>query len=186
MRRLVLPTLIAVAVLFVGCSSQAIDDSAVTAKVKSKLATDSQTSAIKISVETRGGVVTLSGTVPTDTEKNKAEQLARSTDGVKRVQNDIAVKPDSESAKNMRDKNGEDGKGIGDTISDAAILASLKAKLIADGITGTNVDVNEGEVVLKGQVEDANKKAKAEALAKNTTGVKEVKNELTVKKYKSA
>ena len=186
MKRLVIPTLIAVAVLFVGCSSQAIDDSAITAKVKSKLATDSQTSAIKISVDTRGGVVTLSGTVPTDTEKSKAEQLARSTDGVKRVENDITVKPESESAANMRDKKPEDGKDVGDTISDAAILAKLKAKLIADGITGTNVDVNEGQVVLKGQVDDASKKAKAEELAKSTSGVKDVKNQLTVKKYKSA
>ena len=59
-------------------------------------------------------------------------------------------------------------------------------RLIADGITGTTVDVTKGEVVLKGQVDDAQKKAKAEELAKQTDGVKGVKNELIVKKLKSA
>jgi len=186
MRRLVIPTLIALTLFIAGCSSQEVDDSAVTAKVKSKLAMDSETSAIKIAVETRAGDVTLTGTVPTDKEKNKAEQLARNTDGVKRVANEIKVNPDSLGATNLREKAGEVAKDVGETISDAAILAKVKAKLVADGITGTNVDVKDGAVVLKGQVEDANKKAKAEDIAKNTAGVKGVKNQLTVKKGKSA
>lgn len=186
MRRLVIPIMISVAVFLVSCSSQAIDDSTVTAKVKSKLAADSPTSAIKIGVDTREGVVTLSGTVPTDTEKNKAEQLARNTDGVKRVTNDIKVDPNSASASNFGEKAGEAAKDLGESLSDAAILAKVKAKLVADGITGTNIDVTDGAVVLKGQVEDANEKAKAESIVKNTAGVKDVKNQLTVKKYKAA
>jgi hyperosmotically inducible protein len=186
MRALVFLTLIAVTAFFVGCSSQAVDDSTVTAKVKTKLVTDGQTSAIKIGVETTNGIVTLSGTVPTDVEKNKAEQIARNTEGVKRVVNDIKIDPDSLGATNLREKAGEAAKSVGETISDATILAKLEAKLIADGITGANVNVNEGKVVLKGEVEDAQKKAKAEELARRTGGVKEVKNKLTVKKEKPA
>lgn len=186
MRRLVIPTLIAVTVLLAGCSSQAIDDSAVTAKVKSKLATDSQTSAIKIGVETSSGIVTLTGTVPTDTEKNKAELLARDTEGVKKVQNNIVVNPASLGASNLGEKAGEAAKDVGESITDAAILTKLKAKLLADGITGTNVDVTDGQVILKGEVADPAKKSKAEDIAKTTAGVKDVKNQLTVKKYKSA
>jgi hyperosmotically inducible protein len=154
--------------------------------VKSKLAADTETSAIKIGVETREGIVTLSGTVPTDTEKTKAEQIARATEGVKRVANDIKVDPNSRSATNLGDKSGEAVKGVGETLSDAAILATLKAKLVADGITGTDVDVTRGEVILKGQVENASEKTKAETIAKNTAGVKDVKNQLTVKKLKGA
>lgn len=183
MKRLVIPTIIVFVAFLAGCNSQAIDDSAITAKVKSKLATDSQTSAIKISVETNGGVVTLTGNVPSDTEKSKAETLAKSTDGVKRVQNEIKVTPESSST--VGDKAGETAKEAGEAISDAAILTKLKAKLLADGITGTDVDVTNGAVVLKGQVEDAQKKSKAEELARNTGGVKDVRNELTVKKYKA-
>jgi hyperosmotically inducible periplasmic protein len=183
MKKLVIPTIIAVVAFLAGCNSQAVDDSAITAKLKTKLATDSQTSAIKIGVETKSGVVTLTGNVPTDTEKTKAETLAKSTEGVKRVQNEIKVTPESSS--NFGDKAGEAAKEAGETISDAAILAKLKAKLLADGITGTDVDVNNGEVVLKGQVDDPQKKSKAEELAKNTSGVKDVKNQMTVK-YKSS
>lgn len=183
MRRLIIPMLMVVTVVLAGCNSQAVDDTAITTKVKSKLATDSETSAMKISVDTKNGVVTLSGTVDADTEKKKAEQLARNTDGVKQVANNIKVEPDSMGASNS---GGDASKDLGETMSDAAILAKVKAKLVADGITGTDVDVANGAVVLKGQVEDAREKAKAEEIAKNTDGVREVKNQLSVKKYKGA
>jgi hyperosmotically inducible protein len=181
-KRLVISALIAVSLSFGACSSQAVDDSTVTAKVKTKLAADTQTSAIKIGVDTVAGVVTLSGTVPTDTEKNKAEELAKNTDGVKQVVNRISVDPNSLGATNFGDKADQAAKEVGGAISDEAILAKLKAKLISDGITGTNIDVNDGKVVLKGQVEDPQKKAKAEDLARKTDGVKDVRNQLTVKK----
>ena len=86
----------------------------------------------------------------------------------------------------MREKAGEAAKDIREDVSDATILTKLKAKLIADGITGTNIDVEKGQVVLKGQVDDAKKKAKAEDIAKNTAGVKDVKNQLKVKKSASS
>jgi osmotically-inducible protein OsmY len=124
--------------------------------------------------------------VPTDAEKTKAEQLARNTDGVKRVTNEIKVDSNSAGATNFGEKAGEAAKDVGEALTDAAILAKVKAKLVADGITGTNVDVTDGAVVLKGQVEDANEKAKAESIVKNTAGVKDVKNQLTIKKYKAA
>lgn len=182
MKKLVSAILIAVGLFFVGCDSQAVDDTTITAKVKAKLAADAQTSAIKIGVDTTAGVLTLSGIVPTDTEKNKAEELAKTTDGVKRVVNKISVDPASIGASNFGDKAGEAAKNIGGAFGDEAILASVKAKLIADGITGTNVDVSGGKVVLKGEVENAQKKIKAEDLARKTNGVRGVTNQLTVKK----
>lgn len=185
-RAFVLPIMVAVLLGVAGCSTQEVDDSAITLKVKSKLVSDSQTSAIKIGVDTKDGVVTLSGTVPTTTEKDEADKIAKNTEGVKRVVNDITINPDSVGATNMRDKAGEAARDIGESVSDATILTKLKAKLVADGITGTNIDVDKGQVVLKGQVDDAGKKAKAEEIAKNTAGVKEVKNQLTVKKYSSS
>jgi hyperosmotically inducible periplasmic protein len=182
MKRFMSVVVCAVTVILVGCSSQAANDSAVTAKIKGKLATNSETSAIKIGVETNAGVVTLTGTVPTETEKGKAEQLAKNTDGVKSVTNKITVDTSSTGATNLGGKAGEALKDAGASISDAAILTKVKAKLLADGITGTNVDVSEGKVVLKGEVEDAQKKAKAEELARKTDGVKDVKNKLAIKK----
>src|SRR5438309_296210 len=102
MRKFVLPVMIALLAGAVGCSSRAVDDSAITAKVKAKLAADSQTSAIKIGVETKNGTVTLSGTVPTTTEKDEADKVAKNTEGVKRVVNDITVNPDSLGANQGR------------------------------------------------------------------------------------
>jgi len=185
MKALVLSIIIAAVIGVAGCGSQAVDDSAITLKVKSKLAADSQTSAIKIGVETKDAVVTLSGTVPTATEKDEADKIAKNTEGVKRVVNDITINPDSLGATNLGEKAGEAAKDIGESVSDATILTKLKAKLVA-GITGTHIDVDNGNVVLKGLVDDAKKKAKAEEIAKSTAGVKEVKNQLTVKKYSSS
>ena len=186
MKALAVSMIVLVILGLAGCSSQEVDDSAITVKVKSKLATDSKTSAIKIGVDTKDGAVTLSGTVPTATEKEEAEKIAKNTEGVKRVVNGITVNPDSLGATNIREKAGEAAKDVSESVSDAAILTKLKAKLLADGITGTDVDVNNGQVLLKGQVDDAKKKAKAEDLAKNTAGVKDVRNQLTVKKNASS
>src|SRR2546422_1076269 len=92
MKRVAIAVVIAIAVVLMGCSTQEAKDSTVTAKVKSKLAADPQTSAIKIGVKTNDSVVTLSGTVPSETEKSKAEELAKNTDGVKGVKNELIVK----------------------------------------------------------------------------------------------
>jgi hyperosmotically inducible protein len=184
MKGLVTLSLIVVFVGMVGCNSQEVDDSAVTLKVKSKLAGDTQTSAIKINVETKNGVVTLSGKVPTAIDE--ADKIAKNTEGVARVVNDITVDPDSLGATNLRDKAGEAVKDVGATASDVTILTALKAQLLADGITGTNIDVDNGQVLLKGQVDDLKKKTKAEEIARKTAGVKEVKNQLTVKNNSSS
>src|SRR4051812_14440097 len=69
-----------------------IDDSAITAKVKTALAGDPRTNAHQINIETREGVVQLSGFVDNSEAKSTAEELARSVDNVKKVDNEIDVK----------------------------------------------------------------------------------------------
>jgi len=163
------------------CNSQTLDDTGITAKVKGKLAEDSQTSAIKISVSTTNGVVTLGGTVPTDTEKTRAEQLARQTDGVKRVIDDITVDAGSIGASNAGQKADEAKKQIGETANDKLILGKIESKLVVAGISGASVDVQNGKVVLKGTVKTQAQKTEAEDLAKNTDGVTDVTNQLTIR-----
>ena len=70
----------------------AIDDSTITAKVKSALIDSSDTKAGDIKVETRGGVVLLSGFVANETQKAAASKVAQSVEGVKSVNNSISVK----------------------------------------------------------------------------------------------
>ena len=68
-----------------------VDDATITTKVKAKFAEDPTVSAMAIKVETLQGVVQLSGFAKSQAEKDRAAQIARSTEGVKSVKNDIVV-----------------------------------------------------------------------------------------------
>ncbi|HET9213077.1 MAG TPA: BON domain-containing protein [Thermoanaerobaculia bacterium] len=68
-----------------------LEDSGITAKVATRLASDDRVKAFNLDVETQKGVVTLTGNVDGDEAKAAAEELARSVDGVQNVVNRIAV-----------------------------------------------------------------------------------------------
>jgi hyperosmotically inducible protein len=71
---------------------QVIDDGVITAQVKTKLIADSRTDAYKINVDTKGGVVQLTGFVDSDQARNSAGELARSVEGVRQVDNDLEIR----------------------------------------------------------------------------------------------
>ncbi len=68
-----------------------VDDATTTAAVKSKLIANANTQGMKIDVDTRGDVVTLSGRVASGEEKQLAEEIARNTGDVKDVRNQLVV-----------------------------------------------------------------------------------------------
>jgi osmotically-inducible protein OsmY len=70
-----------------------VDDAAITAEIKSKMATDRDVAATSISVETLNGVTQLSGFAKSEAEKERAASIARAAKGVKGVRNDIVVRP---------------------------------------------------------------------------------------------
>jgi osmotically-inducible protein OsmY len=92
---LVALTLVASAAVMADASGRSIgdkvDDAAITAKVKAKLATDHAKNLVKVNVDTLNGVVHLQGSVPTAEAKADAERLAKDTDGVVAVKNDLTV-----------------------------------------------------------------------------------------------
>lgn len=69
----------------------ALEDAALTAKVKARLAADPEVAAYRIDVDTLEGVVTLSGRVRSAEEAAEAEKLARHTPGVQEVVNRLAA-----------------------------------------------------------------------------------------------
>jgi osmotically-inducible protein OsmY len=69
-----------------------VDDSVITTKIKSLLAEDEFLKSFQISVETRKGIVELSGFVDSQKAKDRAGQIARGVGGVKSVQNALIVK----------------------------------------------------------------------------------------------
>lgn len=73
----------------------------------------------------------------------------------------------------------------GDFLSDSALTAKVKTALIAEKdlkSMAIDVDSKNGVVTLTGELPDATSVSKAEAATRNVKGVKEVHNNLTVKK----
>ena len=85
---------------FAGCAGsptkestgEYVDDSAITAKVKTALVKDDAVKAFQITVNTFKGVVQLSGFVDNSDQKSAAETDARGVPGVSDVKNNITVK----------------------------------------------------------------------------------------------
>jgi hyperosmotically inducible protein len=146
-----------------------VDDAAITAQVKTKLAESPQTKAYQMDVETFRGVVQLNGYVDADAGKQAATTVARSVAGVKEVRNNLVV---------------SSGQTAGAVVDDSVITAKIKTELIADPKTKAgqiNVTTENGMVQLAGFVDTAAEKAKAEEIARSVSGVRGVRNELDVK-----
>jgi hyperosmotically inducible periplasmic protein len=73
-------------------AQQAINAGSLTAKIKSKMALDDTVKALSIDVDTEGSEVTLSGTVNSAAERDKALQLARETAGVTAVRDRLVIR----------------------------------------------------------------------------------------------
>jgi hyperosmotically inducible protein len=148
-----------------------VDDAALLTSVKSALAAESAETAADVNVDVYRGDVKLSGFVDNANDKARAAEVARGVEGVKSVKNDIAV-GESSSA--------------GEVIDDSVLTAKVKTALIASPDTKAhqiNVETKDGIVQLSGYVDSNSAKSAATSVAKSVSGVKDVKNELSVKSY---
>ena len=73
-------------------AADAIEPAVVTAKIKSKMALDDLVKAHNIDVDTNGTVVTLTGVVSSETERKRAVELAKQTEGVTSVTDHLQVR----------------------------------------------------------------------------------------------
>jgi len=83
----------------------------------------------------------------------------------------------------MTAPSGAADRSIGEKMDDAKITTAVKSKLAADrvkNLVDVSVETNDGTVRLTGKVPTAEDKFEAERVARRTTGVREVKNELRV------
>jgi len=86
--------LVAVFCLLAGlclAAAKPINDDMITNQVMLKLSADQVVKGGALKVDTKAGVVTLSGTVPLEVQKQRAEKLAHKVKGVKQVVNQIAI-----------------------------------------------------------------------------------------------
>jgi osmotically-inducible protein OsmY len=118
-----------------------------------------------IKIESKDGVVTLTGTVSEESHKSMAQDTVESLPGVKSVDNRLEVKGERPVEK-----------------SDAWITAKVKATLFFHRSVSafTNVDTKDGVVTLQGEADNQAQIDLTTEYAKDVDGVKDVKNEMTV------
>jgi len=169
--------ILAAAAFAIACAQT---DAGITTKVKSKLAADDTVKAYQIDVDTKDKVVTLSGNVDSQAAKDQAVAIARATEGVADVVDNITVAGGSaampgehntemggtgasggapapggegDAAMGGNAPNPEPDRPVGQVMDDAAITAAVKAKLLADPTVGglkIDVDTRSGVVYLTG------------------------------------
>jgi len=125
-----------------------------------------------IKIDSKEGVVTLTGTVADASHKSMAENTMASLPGVKSVDNELLI-------------NGEQPAEH----SDAWITAKVKTTLLFHrnvSATGTTVYTLDGVVTLQGEASSMAQKELTTEYAKDIDNVKDVNNEMTVAKTPAA
>ena len=72
-------------------ASAAVDDAAITTKVKAALLADDQVKGTQINVDTNGGTVRLTGTVDSQAQLARAVEIAKGVNGVQKVENNMTA-----------------------------------------------------------------------------------------------
>lgn len=179
-------------------AGNAITDAWLTLKVKASFWGEEPLDGSDINVDTNNSVVTLKGTVPTAAGRDHAMKLARATDGVTNVVNNLTIGPkaDRATARDTKEAVKESGRDArrsaedrvgtaGQAINDGWITTKIKASYWGDDVlegSRINVDTANRVVTLKGTVLSAAAKSHAVRIASTTEGVKSVNDQLTVKK----
>ena len=140
-------------------------DAGITTAVKSKLATDDMVKAYQVDVDTSNHVVTLSGDVETEAQKEHAVRLARETDGVRDVIDQLRVnptaattgirEPDDPDADVDVDVNDDLEAETRENADDAADAARRGAREAADAARKGAAAVADGARELGAEIEDA-------------------------------
>ena len=142
-------------------TARAVAEQSTTTRVKTRLVREDALTTSEINVNTGPeGVVTLTGTVPSSLAEARAIEITRTTDGVRKVVDNLDVKDPGITLKVRSKFNDED--------------ALDKSEI--------NVDTDQnGVVTLKGTVPSATAKARAIEIARTTDGVRKVVDKIEVK-----
>lgn len=133
-----------------------------------------------INPKVRDGDVLLSGTVASDIDRDLAEEIARSIDGVGAVENNLEVREDLAAVPVP-----QSDVDLLQKVKDATTTAQIKTRLIGNAnIAARDIDVDtENNMVrLTGEVRSDTEKQLAEFIARNTSGVESVINALEIRR----
>src|SRR5580765_4571300 len=131
---------------------------------------------VKVATNNDKQLVTLTGDVKTQEDKDKAADLAKAAAGGFVVSNEIGVRPEGVEG---------EAKKIDSNLDDA-IEKDFKAVIIAHRLENQHIrfDAKNGVLTLKGDVDNAAQRAQVEKLAAGVPNVQQVVNELDVKAAK--
>lgn len=147
-----------------------VDDTVITSGVRSALMSDDLVKSLDLQVETRKGVVQLSGFVDSQGQIDQAVAVARSVAGVTDIENSVTLKGAPTT--------------VGEKIDDTVVTTRVKTALLADAdIKSFDISVLtfNGEVQLSGFVNNQGQIDQAARIAGATEGATSVKNGLMVK-----
>lgn len=183
--------MIVFSILIAACTERQVDDAILTAKIKARMTADGRVSPSRVDVYTLNGDVTLRGEVPTQEEKDAAEEVARNVEGARSVSNQLIVNPavagtgipSGQEIKRQAEKAASDvGQGVKKEAEDVFLLGEIKARLSAAGYGDVAVSVERGVVTLKGEASNHKDRIAVEAIVEKVKGVEKVDNQLVVKK----
>jgi hyperosmotically inducible periplasmic protein len=148
-----------------------IDDTVTTTKVKSALMGDQEVKPFDIKVETRKGVVLLSGFVDNQSQMDRAIAVARAVEGVKGTESGMTLR---------------DGKvTVGNKVDDSIVTARVKSALLADpAVKSADIAVvtSKGEVQLSGFVDSQGQIDRALMVTRAVEGTQSIANQMSIKK----
>jgi hyperosmotically inducible protein len=131
---------------------------------------------VSVSQDRTKGVVTLSGKVPADTDKARAEQIAQSQAAGQVVANQVEVVPANDS-------------GVAKTVDkdlDKGISSNLDAALAANGYkSGIRHSVKNGVVTLTGTVDTESQRQQLQTIAQGVPNTQQVVNEIQTRHEKA-
>jgi len=148
-----------------------IDDSVVTARVKTALLAEPDVKSVDFNIETRKGVVQLSGFADNQAQVDRAAAVTRTVAGVRNIENNVSLKGAATT--------------VGDTVDDGIVTARVKAALLAEASVKSSdiaVVTRRGEVQLSGFVDNLSQVDRAVEVARGVEGARSVSNEMSVKK----
>lgn len=148
-------------------ANEYVSDPALAIRVRAALASDRAVNARDIKVETRDGLVILSGTVESPAVRTAAVARARSVEGTADVRDDLSIRPKPATAQ----------QPVSDTVIAAQVRSGLDNVGIADG-SNVNVEVSAGVVQLSGFVTSVEERARAENAASSVAGVRDIENSI--------
>ncbi|MBD3584194.1 BON domain-containing protein [Salinimonas sp. HHU 13199] len=175
-------------------------DAWIDGKAEATLLFNGNLNSFDINTDVKNGKVILTGKVKTSVDKKLAEELVENIDGVTAVDNRLTIMQGLENSDGMTASNEMDAEDdmeaaeddaeeatedASSELLDAKIATVIKTRLLMDSdISGfdIDVDVEQGNVTLTGEVESDAERELAIEIAQNASDVKNVEDNLKVMK----